>query len=273
MLLDNLPRLLVELTLFEIMKKHLCLLSIVFCCSTSLISQQIDSLFIEVKRMQELRLQNIFSEKRDSIFNLFDISVQRLMISTEFCNFQLDSTTFQSNPSKSDEGMHLAYTFINNLVKCSSDHKIRVFSWDNLEGGSYHTYTNYLQYKTINGNCKTIPFETIQNNVEVGYYRIEKVSKENRIIYIIFGYGTYGGGRQHKNVRFFELINDEPKECFKFYSNGIDLVVYSNRNQNPDIKLDKEKGIITYREFLYNEETGFYGQEFIQKTVVIFDEE
>lgn len=222
--------------------------------------------------MQELRLQNIFSEKRDSIFNLFDISVQRLIMSAEFCNSQLDSTTFQSNSSNSDEGIHLAYTFMNNLVKCSSDQKIRVFSWDDLGWGSYHTYTNYLQYKTNSGNCKTIPFDTIQNNVEVGYYRIETLNKENRIIYVLFGYGTYGGGQQHKNIRFFEFINDEPKECFELYPNGIDLVVYSNRGQNPDIKLDKEKGIITYKEFLFNEDTGFYEQEFKQNTISLFDQ-
>ncbi len=234
-------------------------------------SQPMDSLFIEVGRMQELRLQNIFSEKRDSIFNLFDITVQRLIMTTEFCNFQLDSTTFQSNSSNSEEGIHLAYTFINNSVKCSSDQKIRVFSWDDLGGGSHHTYTNYLQYKTNTGNCKTIPFDTIQNNVEVGYYQIETLEIENQIIYILYGYGTYGGGQQHRNIRLFEFINDEPKECFELYPNEKDLVLYSNRFQNPDIKFNKEKRIITYKEYLFNEDTGFYEQEFKQNAITLFD--
>ena len=253
------------------MKRHLSILLITLFCSINIIAQSLDSLFIKVQRMQELRLQNIFSEKRDSIFNLFESSIQKLFFSQEFCDTTLDSSFFYINPKTSDDGIYLAYSFINNLVNCSNDQKIRIFSWDDLGGGSYHTYTNYLQYRIDNGKCKIIPFDTLQDNLEVGYYKIETLNIENRNIYIFFGYGTCGGGQHHKNIRFFEIVNNEPKECFDLYPNGKDIVIFSNRSQNPDIKFDKQRGLITYKQFVFNEDMEFYENEFELKTIRLFD--
>lgn len=161
-------------------KKHFTSVLIVFCFSTSLKSQPIDSLLLEIETLQSLRLKHIFDEKMDSIFRLFDKTIEKLFVHEDLCNIiPFDSTIFLRNPSKSDEGEFLAYSFMSNLVTCSSDNKVSLFSWDDLLGGSYHEYTNYLVQKTSDGKCKAIPFDRGEDVLQVGYYRIEVLNKGN----------------------------------------------------------------------------------------------
>ena len=250
--------------------KHLSLFIIILFCFTKMNSQSINTLLKEVHQLREQRVKHMFSDKRDSIFTLFDTRVQELIRSAEFCDYELDSLFVDHGDSKVKSGKYLAYRFMNNLMKCSSDQKLRIFSWDDLGGGSYHSYTNYIQYKDKHGKCITKPFDEHPFDTEVGYYNIESLTKNKRTIYILFGYGTYGGGQHHRNIRFIEFVNDQAKECFEWYPNGKNLVIYSSRGQNPEITFDKEKAMISYKAFVFNDDIGFYEKEFELKKIFLF---
>lgn len=238
--------------------------------NTNVQCQLLNSSLTELHRLQGLRIENMFNENRDSIFQLFDSLAYQLMVSNELCQSSLDSSAIYKISSNYDSDISLAYSFINNWVRSSVDDRIRLFSWDDLGGGSYHTYTNYLQYKTSDNRCITTPFDTLHSNIEVGYYQIDKFIKDETHIYVFLGYGTYGGGQQHKRIRLFEFVDDQPEERFDLYPNGKDLVVFSNRGQDPEIVLDKQEGIIRYMNYHYDKEIGFYQQDFTLETIQLF---
>lgn len=227
--------------------------------------ENFDKLLNEVNELYELGLKFDSYEKRDSIYSKLDSTIQYLFKHKKICSFSFDSTKIMKNNSnkKNLKGKKLAYSFMNKInVTSSEDDKIRIFSWNNLGGGSFHTYSNYIQFQKKDQSCQVIPIDTAQNSTEVGYYKIIDFSCNDRMVYLFMGYGTYGGGKHHYSIRFFEINDDWLKEIYEFYPNKKDLVIYSNRSQDSDIKFDKNSIELSYKKFNYDKDTGFYKDEF-----------
>lgn len=253
----------------NVLKISLPLILPLWISCNALQAQSTDSLLLEVHRLQNLRLTHYADEQRDSIFLLFEEAMQSWLTSPTSCAWRFDSTKLASLPVAS-EGKQLAYGFMNRLVTSSADERLRLYSWDELWGGSYHSYTNYLQYRTPDGTCKVMPFDTVPDNTEVGYYQVDTYElSASRSIYVLFGYGTYGGGKQHYAVRFFEFVAGEPRECLELYPNGEDLVIFCNRWQNPEVQFDPSTGTIMFKEFAYDRDVGFYRDEFTVREVLL----
>ena len=248
------------------MKKNL--LTILLCFSVfSVIAQteNIDSLISKVSLCQEERVNNIFTEKRDSVFTKFDLGIHKLFNHKSFCKKTPDSVNrffVTDKLNEKNEGQTLAYLFMNNIVVSNSfDSKLRIFSWDDLGGGSYHSYTNFIQVQSDSDNCLISQIDTSEFSVEVGYYQIKQFLDNGRHFYLLVGYGTYGSGNHHWVVRVFEIKNDLFVECINCYPNANNLQIGSRRSQNIDLVIDEENNEISYKKYSYDNEMGFYSDK------------
>ncbi len=252
---------------FEIILKKV-LFILILVISGNLYSQvnNIDTLVKKVNDFQILRLDHFFDESRDSIFSLFDSAVYELFEQDEFCFYQPDTSNsyFLNSYSLNDySAITLAYGLINYILYTTSpDHKIRIFSWDDLQGGSGHTYSNMIQFDIDDDDCKAEKFDSLEDNTEVGYYKIHQAEYGNTTFYILFGHGTYGGGKQHKLIRIFYIENNELKECFDCYPDSKPLLIFSARSQEIELEFNEKKQEISFKQYDFNDDEGGYDNKF-----------
>lgn len=127
----------------------------------------------------------------------------------------------------------------------STDNNLRVFSWDELNGGSWHIYNSIYSYD--DNLKKRVDFfklkEDNTSNVlltDASYYEIHHVEDRK---YLIEGYGTHGGGEDFFVFRLvdFDVERIDCKKCFE----GENIFVFQ-KSRGLDLKpeyLIKEKSI------------------------------
>ncbi|MCB9233104.1 MAG: hypothetical protein H6581_15715 [Bacteroidia bacterium] len=227
---------------------------------------QTDLLFSELNQAQQGRLKHIFDEQRDSVMASFEISFHRLLASEGSCQ-ELPDTSLHyilvDRLREKNEGVVLAYALMNQVV-LSTAGNLRVWSYDDLGGGSFHSYVNYLQYQTPEGAGLTFRLDTLEEDHQVGYYRAEQRGDQ----FLLFGYGTYGGGTQHFVIRLFEYKDGQIRECFAGYPDGKPIFIGSNRSQKVDLLYHPRWHSITWIHFPYDDDKGFYGMHGRAKTLV-----
>jgi len=226
----------------------------------------IDSIVKDVNELNGLRLKNMFETERDFVFNQFDSAVTRMFEHPDICNYIPDTAYYyiEYNPSFEDLSMqYYMLNFANNIVICNSeDNRLRVYSWDDLGGGSAHSYHNYLQYEKGIGTCEIIEIDTAEFSLSVGYYDIKSINDNGQIYYFLFGYGTYGSGLHHMNMRIFTIIDDELIECISCYPEVKAIELFSNRSQELFIKLNEDTNELSLKKYVYDEDIDFYTKEF-----------
>ncbi|MEM7368295.1 MAG: hypothetical protein AAF587_06805 [Bacteroidota bacterium] len=245
--------------------RKLILLFVFVGIAGSIIAQPyLYTLINEVNELHQQRRKMYSSEKKDSIFLAFDQKIQELLYHPDFCGNWWNSLGQPFSKNAADvKGEVLAYSLINDVMICSSDDdRMLLVSWDDLGGGSYRSYSNYMLYKNDFGVCQTIKLDSAKEGHEVGYYQIERVQQKDRVWYFLFGYGTYGGGRHHRAVKILEQSDTGFQECLGCYPNGEDLVVFAPRLFEIDLQYDPVNREISYKQFAFDEETGFYSGEY-----------
>lgn len=124
------------------------------------------------------------------------------------------------------------------IVK-STDCMLRIFSWDDLSGGTSRNMAAIAQFKTATGNIKT---QWLGINKEV-IYEIHNIRINGKPHYLCFGSGTYGGGMHHKAIHVLYIENDTVKlnkDCIdEKYS-----VIYDHLTESIDLEFDASKGIL-----------------------------
>lgn len=230
---------------------------VIFFLIFNVVGSQNNKLFFELDEVQKLRLKQRNNwDARDSVNRCFNNIIHKTLTNNKSCNELPDSTLKYlsvNNLKTVKKGIVLVYAFMNNIVITSKEN-LKVYSIDNLGGGSYHDYTNYIQYKNKFGECKFILLNKTQEDNSSGCYRIEKVNE----YYILFGYGTYGGGKEHYTLRFFKEEKGVLKEKKEILPNQKSLFLEVNRGQEVDLEFDEVRKIISYNTYEQNEETGFY---------------
>ncbi|MFT5860958.1 MAG: hypothetical protein ACI865_003074 [Flavobacteriaceae bacterium] len=231
-------------------------------------SPEIEKAVIETGQLQELRLKSMFEANRDSVFEVFQTSFDRLI----GLDSKVNDTLFTSNdyfrvdlPSEKMAGEDLMYSFVGSIVVSNSrDGKLRFFSSDNLDGGSWHNYTNHYQSFSSDKDLvsKAAEMETYKptdDELDAGIYNVEQFDFQNSTYYLTFGYGTEGAGNHHHLVKAYTLEEDSIVNQ-NLFSLAARIDIISKRFQQANLTYDEKKGTISYSEFeeTYIEETGEY---------------
>lgn len=221
-----------------------------------------DSLFGKASRLQEQRLKNIFTDNRDSVYSCFDSIMDELSKQPHICTALPDSTHpffLVDRLQNETKGITLAYGFMNRIVVAESpDERLKAYCWDDLGGGSYHTYFGFLSNTDKAGTCHVLSLDSLFEYPETAIYAIYQAGEKDAPVYVLFGYGTRGGGKQHYRVKFLK----NGKECFDCYPDGKGIEIGTTRRQTPQLQFDTETFDIRYKRYVFDEETGFFTNEF-----------
>lgn len=102
--------------------------------------------------------------------------------------------------------------------KVSSNKKLRTFCWDEVSGGTWHTYGIVAQFKTQDGSYKTKLLSDGEEMRTGGFtdsapLKIHLIERNSQTHYLIIGRGTHGGGDHHQVAQVFSIDGNELNRC------------------------------------------------------------
>ncbi|MGV6832061.1 MAG: hypothetical protein ACWA5P_10950 [bacterium] len=165
-----------------------------------------------------------------------------------------DSTSFDYPFSKLSEHVRII---------TSKDKKVRLFSWDELTGGSWHDMAVIAQFITKDQKVKAVFIDSdISEEGTVGLtsaiqYELHEVLINNKTYYMCFGWGTFGSGHHHNSILIFDLENDTINPCETCISESYKLI-QAPRATKINLAYDEVLKQLSFNEFLYDDDIGFY---------------
>ena len=159
---------------------------------------------------------------------------------------------------------YAAYTFealaSKTEIIISKDNKLKIISWDELNGGTWHVYNSVFQYNHKGSSFSG--FLSLDKNGEKPLFYTDiihsSIQKIGNNEYLVTGYGTHGRGEDFKTFRLLGFSNNRIEDCNKCFDGQDRLVFIKPRGKDdkyPDF--DSKKKIITYPLYKENQETGF----------------
>ena len=139
--------------------------------------------------------------------------------------------------------------------------QLRIFSWDELNGGSWHVYGAAYQYSGEDSS----PIVGMLNTTDEGkvyadatYYQVQEMSTGK---FLLMGYGTHGAGKDFYVYRLLSVEDGQLVDCDSCFD-GDDMFVFEKpRSFDIAPTYDPTYKTIAYPElipkFLDGEETGF----------------
>ena len=183
-------------------------------------------------------------ENRDSIGLQIKQKIKNLLTNPETFDYPFDSTSKYIKITK------------------SPDNKLRIYSWNEMSGGTWHDIAVFAQFKTDNDKIRLRQLDSDNEDMtgeftDAGIYEIHTITIDNQIHYLTLGAGTHGSGHHHSIVQIFKIQGEnlvKCEDCFEFQK---DLVVEVPRAQNIDLQFNSDKLEITHNEFRLVDSTGF----------------
>jgi len=211
-----------------------------------LFSQNWDAEIIESKLITEF--VNYYSSDYDS---RYDVLLPQLRTKVE--NLLSNSISFECSFDSLAKYLK--------IIK-SEDEKLRIFSWNNLTGGTFHQYDVFIQYKTNNDKIKTQWLDSIVDNQPEGLteaiqFEIYDIGINGNPYYLCFGRGTRGAGHHHNTILIFSIERDS----IKFLPDLIDKkyqFLQAPRGYDLNLKYDKKAEVISFNEFIHNDELNYF---------------
>ncbi|MBD0776402.1 hypothetical protein HPE56_01245 [Maribacter sp. ANRC-HE7] len=117
---------------------------------------------------------------------------------------------------KNESLINVKYDSLSKFVRIisSEDDKLRIFSWNEFSGGTWHIYNSMYQYKINNelavGFLTTTENHNIIDNTEVYHYQIHRIDNDK---YLVKGYGTHGSGKEFYVFRLLSFSDGVLKDC------------------------------------------------------------
>ena len=140
----------------------------------------------------------------------------------------------------------------------SQDKRLRLYSWDEMTGGTWHQMAALAQYTNEAGNiyCENLDSDFYGDETDISdiiFYKINDVVIQNIPNYIVFGWGTFGGGSHFKIVKVFTIIGNKITDNNKIFKLNDKLIseLYLSTSRSNKINLDynSKNQVIEFDEF------------------------
>jgi len=162
------------------------------------------------------------------------------------------------------ESMQFPFDSLAEYVKIISsiDGKFRVFSWDELTGGTMHDMAVIVQYRSKNGEVKTERIDGDIGDDSIGFtdaiqFQVHDILINKQPYYLCFGWGTYGSGLHHNTIMVFRITNDNVELCESCVTPNYSFL-QGPRSGDFDLQYDPELLEISFNDFLYDISIGDY---------------
>ncbi|GAA0873419.1 hypothetical protein GCM10009117_25660 [Gangjinia marincola] len=178
---------------------------------------------------------------RDTILTRFKAQLLNTLKTSSYSGYPFDSLSTMMN------------------VIQSNDQNLTIISWDELNGGTWHTFNSVYQYANrdlIQSDFLTHEKEPDEDLdfLDVTYYDIREPIPGN---YLIKGYGTHGHGHEFFTLRLLSFNNNTLVDCRNCLNGKDKLVIYKARSKEDPIEIDTINNQIMYREYKEDLESGF----------------
>jgi len=227
------------------MRILLTILSI-FCCGNIIFSQNVNLKRVEEELILEFEnyIKSDYERRYDSLRAKLKKQVENVLSNPESFDYSFDSLA--------------EYVTI---IK-SIDEKVRIFSWDELTGGTWHDMAVIVQFKTKSKkiNTKWIDSDISEETsgiTDAIQYEINNVYIENKTHYLCFGSGTYGSGNHHNSILIFSVVNESFEPCSSCIPEDYSII-QAPRGEKINMSYDKQKQEISFNEFNFNDDVGFF---------------
>jgi len=148
-------------------------------------------------------------------------------------------------------------------IKTSADKKIKFYSWDDFTGGTWHIINCLAQFQSNRGKIIVQQISSSNEQETGGFtdskiYEVHEISIGDITHYLTFAWGTHGSGNQHEIVQIFKISQDKLVKCNSCFANNKDLVIEYPRSEESKLHFIPETNEISYCEFTYNGDLGYY---------------
>jgi hypothetical protein len=169
--------------------------------------------------------------------------------------------THLQNPLTFENDLDSLGTVIN--IESSPDKRIKFYSWDERNEGTWWSIQCVAQFRTEQGDVVVQEVSTGEESrtgkyTDSGIDEIFEVKMDDTVYYVTFGSGSHGSGHLHKIVQVFSIQGNELVKCTSCFPSEGDLVIEYPRSQLANLTFDPLTNEISYNEFLLNEDIGFY---------------
>ena len=147
-------------------------------------------------------------------------------------------------------------------IMVSSDSLLKTYCWSERNGGCCHTSATYAQYKTHEGKIQFIDLEDTQvGDEEVFLIALHTIIINGSTHYLILAGGTCCGRKHYQTARIFKIVDNSFTLLQPAFGDTNQLRVGANRSQEIKLKYSEEKNTLSYLEYKYNPEVGFYAEK------------
>lgn len=160
-------------------------------------------------------------------------------------------------------------------IKISEDSLVKTYSWDKINGGSWHDMASYVQFKNSSGQITYQPLGSGDEYMtgeptSVIIYDIHTIKSKHKTYYLVLGWGTYGGGLHHSLARVYQITADGFVQCDTIFQGARHLLAGANRVNKINLKYNSELRELSYFHYEYDENNGFYNGE-SKKEIWLFE--
>ncbi len=147
-------------------------------------------------------------------------------------------------------------------IEESADKRIKFYSWNEVTGGSHLNFASVAQFRTSNGQIRVKEINSDETaSHSVGACIINQVhdinlGKENG--YLIFGWGTWGSGNQHRIIQIYTIQDDKLVKCRSLLNNRDDIVIEYRKRDKLNLTFNAATNEISYNEYEQGEEATFH---------------
>ncbi len=139
-------------------------------------------------------------------------------------------------------------------MKKSKDGLIRIYSWDEYSGGTWHDMACCIQYQYDKDSIGLIQYDSDEEGrlsefPDVVIYRINEIIIDNQTHSILFGWGTHGAGHEHCIVEIAKFQENELIFCDSILGNSNEFIVEAARTENLGLEFDSITNNITHNDF------------------------
>jgi hypothetical protein len=220
---------------------------------------------------------NISSHSQQNLDNQLTLEFRKMIQADYLARYDSLAPLFKAHLQKSlstSAAFATPFDSLSNemLIIQSEDKNLRIFSWDEISGGTWHDMAAFVQYKTKTGHIKVSQLDTdregeLSQYTDVIVNKIHQVVMNDQIHYLTIGWGTHGAGNHHMIARIFKIDGENLIRCASCFSTNEDLVIEAPRSIKIGLVFNSTNNEITYNEFKMNEDSGF--NELTGKLVVL----
>lgn len=136
-------------------------------------------------------------------------------------------------------------------IKTSPDKRVKFYSWDDMNGGTWHTIHSFAQYRGADGSVQILQIDTGNEDRDEAYTdsRIDYIYEivvDSQTYYLTRAWGTHGSGMQHEILRVYLFI-DGTFACCESCLGDEGFVIEYPRSATLKFEFDPVKKSISYQ--------------------------